>query len=215
MFVMLWVSTPIHAASLNWSGTIGDWSDSANWSGIEPTSNDIVFIGNGGTAYISQFGEECNILYLGQLGTGKTGSVQMVGGTFAATSIFDGYYGVGTFTHSAGTNTIGYLYVGYNASGSYFLSDTGELSASTEVIGILTGTGLFQQTGGTNSARYISIGTKGQYKFSDGTLLISGGLDNGGVLDFEGGSAVINATDNTIINLALSGGSLTIAKVHP
>jgi autotransporter-associated beta strand protein len=204
--IFLFLQSPhSHAANINWSGTTGDWSDSVNWGGFEPTSNDMAYIANGGSAFITQFGEGCNTLYLGN---GTAGAIQMEGGTLTTNTTFVGYSGVGSFTHSAGINATGTLYVGWSKSGTYTLSGSGELSASIESIGTYLDTGLMQQTGGTNSADYISIGAKGQYKFTGGRLLITGGLDNRGILDFDGGPAVMQAADNTIINLSLSGGLL-------
>ena len=51
-----------------WQGTVGDWSDQANWTNGEPSTlnyGDYAFINNGGTAQITQPGQVCNRLYLG------------------------------------------------------------------------------------------------------------------------------------------------------
>ena len=67
-----------------------------------------------------------------------------------------GYNSQGTFT-SWRTNTVpdatlAYLYLGFNAgsSGTYTLSDTGQLSAPFELVGYC-GSGTFKQYGGTNT----------------------------------------------------------------
>jgi fibronectin-binding autotransporter adhesin len=208
IILLLLVPLSTKGATINWTGTSGDWSDPINWGGTEPSSSDSAYIANGGKAYISQLGEGCGSLYVGTSGTGKTGALDMTDGSLTTTKIFLGYYGIGTFTQLAGVNATNQLYIGYAASGTYYLSNSGQLTALTETIGTSTIAGLLQQSGGTNSANFLSIGTKGQYKLTGGTLLITSGLDNGGILDFENGPAVINAADNTIVNLARTGSML-------
>ena len=94
----------------------------------------------------------------------------------------------GLYVHSAGTNTVQSLTLGYDgpngstpaASGTYKLSGTGSVSASFQLIG-LGGNGTFIQTGGTNSTSgdmiigYYAGGT-GTYDHSAGTNTVTGDL---------------------------------------
>lgn len=257
------------AATINWTGTTGDWSDSTNWGGTLPTYSDDAYI-NGVTANVTQSGEICNNLYLDESGSGQSGTIEMTGGslenytsdyigysgkgTFTQSgginsrhylvgspfylgyntgangtynlygtgklvqeNEYIGYSGIGTFNQSGGTNSIwgdgpGNLYVGYNAgsSGTYKLSGTGSLGADSEYIGWSNNSsGVFQQSGGTNYiTSYLSIFTTGQYTLSGGTVQISGGLSNMGIFDFDHGPGVLNASTNSLINLAMHGSSL-------
>jgi hypothetical protein len=83
------------------------------------------------------------------------------------------------------------------------------LSAAQEYIGYnASATALLQQTNGTNTTSYLSISSKGTYKLSSGTLQINGiGLENLGTLDFNNGSAELNAS-NAIINFTQGGSVL-------
>ena len=67
-------------------------------------------------------------------------------------SEYVGYSGTGSFTQSGGTNTLGLLYLGYNAGacGSYSLGGTAWLKAGYEYVGG-SGTGSFTQSAGTNA----------------------------------------------------------------
>ena len=198
-------------------------------------------------ATITQTGEVCSNLYLGE--TGNSGNIQVTSGGLTSQKE---NIGRGTFTQTDGINSVTHtLDVGSRSgyTGTYNLSGTGLLSAGSEDIGS-SGTGTFNQTGGTNSisndlsidshgiynlsgmgqlsagtedisggkfnqiagtnsAEYISIYTNGQYKLNGGTLHINGGLDNGGEFDLGNSTAIINASDNSIVNLALVGSELT------
>ena len=75
------------------------------------------------------------------------------GGQLSAGSECIGYSGTGSFTQSAGTNSVStVLYVGwYGGPAMYNLSGSGQLSAASEYIGYpITGPGTFTQSGGTN-----------------------------------------------------------------
>ena len=64
--ILLLSSSPARA-DITWTlTTTGDWSSGGNWSGgVVPTATDNADILNGGTATISQTGDVCNILSLG------------------------------------------------------------------------------------------------------------------------------------------------------
>lgn len=175
----------------------GDWSDPLNWldSGFqpgEPTSSDYVYINNGGTAEITEAGEECAYLTLGQ-NSGESGTVEMSAGDLSTSGRVNiGTAGSGTFNQTGGTNTTAYtIFIGshsadggaYNQSGgintindvlvvrgagrgTYNLSGTGQLSARSETID----NGTFNQTGGTNTVgRSLGV-SGGTYNLSAGDL---------------------------------------------
>ena len=121
------------------------------------------------------------------LGTGNltvnNASSGMSGTTLSAANLYVGSGGTGTFTHSAGTNSLSSsLYLGYNSAdtGTYALSGTGKLSVSAgsltgnQYIGY-SGTGNFTQSGGTNNLAvnlYLGYNSTavGTYNLSGGAL---------------------------------------------
>jgi T5SS/PEP-CTERM-associated repeat protein len=169
------------AADDYWNATSGDWSNTnpIPWSlGKEPTTSDNAYIQNGGTATISQTGEQCFNLYLGATGVGSSGTIEMTGGSLAISNIFDvGHNGTGTFTQTGGINSISSKYAVMNVGGStggngtYFLSGSGQLFATNEYVGY-HGLGTFTQISGTNTITsslalgYVS-GSTGTYILSD------------------------------------------------
>ena len=215
------------AASYTWIGPTGDWSDASNWGGTEPTINDSADINNGGTVTITQTGEACTSLRLGDA-TIDSGTVQMTGGSlkvFYGECI--GYSGTGAFTQTGGTNTITNKYdleLGLNSgsSGIYNLSDTGQLSAGYEFIG-RNGAGTFTQTGGTNIITnyfYLGLnsGSSGTYNLSGtGQLTASSeciGLYGMGTFTQTGG--INTAIDINIGNngtYTLTAGTLNVSGV--
>ena len=113
-----------------------------------------------------------------------------------------GYNGSGNFTQSGGTNNAYTLYLGYNsgASGTYSLSGTGALSASSEYIGYnSTATASLQQTGSSNSVSTLSIGSGDQYLLSGGELTITNNITNSGTVNGAGGSVTVAA--NCLLDL--------------
>ena len=129
----------------------GDWSTSTNWGGTEPGSNDVAYVTNGGTATVTDAGEICDRLYVGNVGNEK-GTVNITGGDLTSFLSDVGVSGTGSVNQSAGTNSVsGHLTLGCvaNSKGYYDLSDTGQLFANCERIG-LHGRGTLTQYGGTN-----------------------------------------------------------------
>jgi autotransporter-associated beta strand protein len=175
--ILLTSASTTKAVTMSWNAVSGDWSTSDNWlplPGAEPTLYDNVYIQNGGTANISQVGEACASLYMGASGAKNSGAALMSGGScYVWGMLYIGDSGTGTFTQTGGTNSINLsLTLGSNSgsSGTYILSDTGQLSAnSLEIIGG-NGTGTFTQTGGTNNASIV-VGSNGG---SSGTYNLSG-----------------------------------------
>ena len=196
-------------ASYSWQISTGDWSIASNWGGTLPTSNDISYITNGGTAAVTQLGETCGTLSLGS-GAGN-GTVQMTGGSLAATSYeYVGFSGTGAFTQSGGTNNCGSggLYLGYNSGsrGSYNLNGSGLLSTSAEYIGYgSSSTGTFTQSGGTNMVTSVFwLAGTGTYNLTGGALSLPG-IQGTGTLNLGGGTLVANAAFCTAQPLTLTG----------
>ena len=140
------------------SGSNGTYS----LSGTGTLSARYEYIGSGGTGSFTQSAGTNRIgsyLHIGS-GSGSSGSYTMSGGSLESSSssfgLTVGSAGSGTFDQSGGTVNLGLgrLYVGYGSgsSSSYSLSDTGSLSAYSEIIAY-SGTGTFTQTGGTNRIR--------------------------------------------------------------
>ena len=123
-------------------------------------------------------------------------SLSGAGNRLSAGAEYVGYAGAGSFTQSAGANTLsGSLYLGYasGGNGGYSMGGASQLSAASEYIGYAPGTALVQQTGGTNAATFLSIGAGGQYQFSGGTLQAGSGIANQGVFDAANQPVSINA----------------------
>ena len=70
--------TPAQAITTTWTAFTGDWSEPTNWSDGEPTAIDDALIASG-IASVSQSGETCASLQLGQGGT--SGAVQAIAGS--------------------------------------------------------------------------------------------------------------------------------------
>jgi autotransporter-associated beta strand protein len=144
----------------------------------------------------------------------------MTSGSITWTAEYVGYSGAGEFIQSGGANQwnsslgiMGDLFLGYNpgSSGTYTLSGTGVLSAFGEYVGTTGCSGLFQQNGGTNTVCILGINPTGRYKFTAGTLQVSGtkaGLTNNGIFDFDNGLGVLNIGAGCLVNLAMPGSSL-------
>ena len=162
-------------------------------------------VSSGGTLVIGS--ETTGIGTYNLSGTGSLSSTgfQMVGGN-----------GTGTFTQSAGSNTVGTtLYVGWGAgsSGTYNLSGTGSLVVGlNETVGN-NGVGVFNQSGGANTisgklyiARYA--GSSGVYNLSGGTLDANGGIVNNGTFIQGNGTNTSKGMFTQGGTYALSGGAV-------
>jgi autotransporter-associated beta strand protein len=171
------------AENRTWTGTTGNWSDAANWGGTEPIAGDWAKIANGGTALITQEGEICSSIVLGEA---QPGSVQMTGGSLKAIAEVIGNTADGYFSQSAGVHfflvgdlyTTSAMYLGLSSGvrGTYELSGTGELNSVGEYIGY-SGIGVFNHSAG----KHVVEG--GYYLWAD-TIDPSGTL----ALGFNSGS---------------------------
>ena len=118
------IAAPLRAGSYSWATSTGDWSVASNWGGtlLPSSSSDTVYVVNGGTVNVTQLGETCGTLALGD--SAGNGTVQMTGGGLAANYVYMGGNGPGAFLQSGGATSIASsLYLGYNAA------DTAELYA--------------------------------------------------------------------------------------
>ncbi len=183
---VLLLSPPSARADVTWNVQSGDWSSGGNWSGGGvPAPNSNADIYNGGTATISQVGEVCNTLSLGN--TAGSGTIQMNGGylkvgNIGMGSVYVGYSGAGNFNQSGGTfnyNTYGdEVYLGYNpgSSGTYNLNGTGSFFAYDLWVGY-SGTGTVTQSAGTSTisyGTYYGILALGNNPGSSGTYNLNG-----------------------------------------
>jgi lipopolysaccharide export system protein LptA len=182
---LMLIASPALAMDTFWDvAGPSDWSTGGNWNNGEPSAADNAFVNNGGTATISAAGEVALALDVAANG-GETGFVSMTGGGLAISGVEAiGRKGVGTFTQSAGTHTIGStLHLGKDlaaASGTYNLSGTGSLDTTGNVALGEFGTGTFNQSGGTHTVSGSDFffgsqaGGTGIYDLSAGTLTVSG-----------------------------------------
>ena len=167
VMAFLSVQGQIRAADIYWQASAEmDWSTPSAWSLARvPTSSDVVYINNGGTADLVLSGSAWT-LYL------DPGTVNLSGtGRLTAPAEQIGVFYAGSFTQSGGTNTanIG-LWLGCNlgSSGTYRLYG-GQLTANEEQIGS-EGTGSFLHTAGTHSASSLYVayweGSNGSYELT-------------------------------------------------
>ena len=158
----------------------------------------------------------------------------MSGGSLTANNQYVGNGGTGSFTHSAGTNTLANnLYLGYNPAdrGTYNLSGTGVLSVfdgqsdgvcppTSEYVGY-SGTGLFTQSGGSNSiycwystsGLYVGYnsGSTGIYTLSGGTLSVTCGYEAAEFVGYSGtGTFLQSGGTNNVASTQNLGGSLCL-----
>jgi len=180
-----------------------------------PSSTDTAYIINGGTATITQSGEVCNVLYLGDPNSAKTGTIQMSGGNLTANGGFEyvGNIGSGIFAQTGGTNNVGNgpLHLGNNAGygGTYNLSN-GLFDGGCEVGRY--GSGTFTQTGGTNESWEVDIGlwagSSGTYNLSGSGLLQTNAATNLYV-GYQGAGS-FNQSGGTVSLPSFGGGTLYV-----
>ncbi len=145
------------------------------------------------------------------------GSVSLGNGTFSVNNSLSGITGgvltasagymnstggsSGLFVQSAGTCTLGSLYLANNSSsGSYSLGGSGTLVASNEYVGG-SGAGVFTQTAGLNSVKVLNIGNLGRYQFGGGTLQVAA-ISNLGVFDATGSTGALTLSGAQIADLS-------------
>jgi autotransporter-associated beta strand protein len=130
--------------------------------------------------------------------------------------------GTGTFTQSAGTNSVSlWLYLGQYAgdTGIYRLSG-GSVSSSNEYAGY-DGIGNFVQSGGTNSVGRLSLGynsgSQGTYDFTGGSLVVGSISVGSGTVAFNFGGGTLSANGSFSASLPMTstgtGGKANVATV--
>jgi len=144
----------------------------------------------------------------------NSGTIDQTGGTNEITSTAFGIFG--------GELVLGH---GANSTGTYKLSDPGELSADTEVVGD-SGTGNFEQSGGQNTVSKLVLGqsgggtSSGSYTLSQGSLnaksLVIGDSGKGEFTQnsgtaFVNGDLVMGGSSGGQGGYSLNGGKLTVA----
>jgi autotransporter-associated beta strand protein len=182
VLVMVWIALPPSAgfADTSWvlpPNQVGSWFVASNWDSGVPGFEDKAFIANGGTATVVSSVATPKYLYLGGTASG-TVEVSGSGGFNGMNDEYIGYTGIGTFIHSAGSNTAISTWLGYSSTGNgtYELSGTGYLrSVYGEKIGCYGGgTGKFIQYGGTNTmdytGLYVGYAGNGTYELRGGVL---------------------------------------------
>jgi hypothetical protein len=184
----------------------GDWSTAINWNPHEPVAADDAYINNSGTAQITQAGEVCAWLYLGEA-SADTGVIEMSAGALSAGSVRIGLGGTGTFTHTGGTFTANSTFrLGNDASahGNYHLSSDGQLVCKRHLVVGYDGHGVFDQGGGgvvLNGGWPVYVGERsgshGTYDLSGGTLEVTdehiGRYGTGGFTHSSGTHTIHNA----------------------
>jgi len=190
LLALLLPALDAQAVDKSWVGGSGWWDFAWNWSPSgQPAYDDNVYLTQSdavdrivwywNTVYSSAVLRDLRIDATG------TGTITLSQGRDLLSSNYEyiGYNGTGTFTQSGGTNAVtsrfyalaGWLYLGYTSTGSgtYDLSGTGSLSASTEYIGNF-GTGTFTQSGSTYTVTHHLY--LGYHSTGSGTYHQSGGM---------------------------------------
>jgi autotransporter-associated beta strand protein len=210
--------TLIPTQSFSGCGDIDDYVDCQGT--ITDSENGFINFNNG--LMISGAGS----VYLRNIGLRTDdSSAGISGGTLIVNNQYVGDSGNGTFTSSAGSDTISSnLYLGNTAGayGTYNLGGTGLLSVTKyEYIGY-SGTGVFMQTGGTNtisSALYLGYnsGSCGTYNLTGGTLILKSISKGSGAAYFNFGGGTLRASSSFIASLPMTltgtGGNANIDTV--
>lgn len=238
-----WAKGPYTGPISYWTCASGDWSNSHCWSSPPVVGDNILLTQSGILPYTVTYDSSQNILLRSLVINGVNGvfggtmnfiqpqgnlraNSEYVGdmGYMGYVKPFNGdnpppntnsTLGAGTFTQTGGTNTTGYLTLGYGFAGqgnvgygTYTLSG-GSLTAGTEYIGFYT-TGNFTQTGGKNVVNNLllsySNGSNGTYTLSGGTLIVSQSVSIG---NGTGGTGTFNLNKGTLLNVNTLNNSFT------
>ena len=109
------------------------------------------------------------------VGYGGQGSYTLSAGSLAAANEYISYSALASFAQTGGTNSAGNLSVGTYYNGTYNLSGSGLLAATSEYVGDSGNIGTFNQNGGTNNvANVLTVGNNssygGTYNLNSGSL---------------------------------------------
>ena len=155
----------------HWQVELGNWSNSDNWDGGEPTGS-YTYIENGGTAEITLNGEHPHELHMSNDST-----IRMYSGSLSVDDKeYIGKMTLSRFIQSGGTHTVHHNFTlgyGTNGKGIYDLSG-GELRTRYAWIGFSSGTGEFTHSGGTHTISgefVLGYSADGTYKLSGTGIL--------------------------------------------
>lgn len=207
-------------------------SGSYTLSGSSQLTFGYEYIGEQGVGLFTQLGGSHTSNGGVTVGVSGLGTYQLMGGTLtvvgpeivAASAAGNSLQSGGTFIHSGGTNSISTsLDIAQQAgsTGSYALSGSGQLLATTEVVGE-HGTGTFTQTGGANivGSGGLEVGAAaealGTYVLTGGNLKVNGPViigesatgnspQSGGTFSHSGGSHNVLGTLTVGKNTASTG----------
>ena len=196
-------------------------------SGGQLSTTGSLVVGNSGNGLFTQSGGVNDVgtfLILGNnANAGSTASYSLNGGTLSAfgecVANCQGNSGT-VLSQTGGCNFVTFYFgVGTAGAGSYTLSGTGQLIATTsEIIGDwYTGTsGVFTQAGGTNTITGSNLslilgnhpGATGTYNLNGGLLVVPQILANAGVFNFGGGTLQGSPSLSTTVAMTLTNGGL-------
>ncbi|MCF7733177.1 MAG: DUF4623 domain-containing protein [Akkermansiaceae bacterium] len=224
------VATIIDVGTFNIGSTAGTQGSLVHSSGTQQVKAGTLNVGDSGNGTFNQWGSTGSTI--GRLfvanRTGSVGSCNLSNGQISVTQeTMVGVAGQGAMQQSSGIHSTPLLILGEASSGTgtYRLSSTGSLQATTETIGA-SGAGHFFQTGGTHqvsSTLHLGeyAGGVGTYDLSNGALTVNtgkiggpgtgtftqtGGTHSVGSLSIANGSQYL-LNDGSLIATTLSGGA--------
>ncbi|MCW1913163.1 autotransporter-associated beta strand repeat-containing protein [Luteolibacter sp. GHJ8] len=221
-------------ADIQWTGTTGTWTNTANWStGTIPGPDDFAWVGNGGTVQIAPGDPIWTTQDFRTGAGGAAGTMDQTGGLVNITSWFR--MGVdpgstGTYNMSGGVLNIrnARLNLGekgagvLNMTGGLIVHGNGQLIAGNRDNGAESGptaTGVINQSGGTftnESEVWIGFGVNGD-NTDFGTFNLTGGTFNVRrwfVMGRTGGEGVLNVSGaNTLVAKSGEDGHMILGDV--
>ncbi len=204
VLVVFSLTSILSAAATNWIGSVGNWSDSANWCNGVPTSSLYTIISDNGVVNVSGGAQSGYMI----VGVGSSGTVNITGDLSVDKRIMLGVTGNATMTISNGAVLNNLSTAGPNDSGAVLANEFGS-SASVTV----DGAGSKWINNG-----YLTVGYKGYSTLTiTNGAMVSNGLcsiaSNGvssAVVVSGAGSLWQNKSDLWVGGTWASGGSLTI-----
>ena len=152
---MIAVAAMLATASVqasNWTGGNGDWSSDAGWGGTQPTAADMVNHYSSSTLTVTQAGEVCAELRLGNT-AGNAPVLNVTGGDLTTAVANVGYNDAGTVNVTGGAVNSSSIVI--NAGGSAAVSGSGSWTSGGYLyVGISTVGNLDVATGGTVSRAF-------------------------------------------------------------
>jgi hypothetical protein len=207
-----------------WTGDSGSWNGASNWTSPgAPASGNSAYLTqsdatNRTVEYNSTTPTQLNELRVNATGTGNMTLKQDTDSALAADNEYVGYQGQGTYIQSAGSNTVSNnLVLGDSpgSSGTYALSDTGQLQAQNLYVGN-SGSGTFTQSGGSNTVGNLVVaanpGSSGTYNLEGGNLSATNiQVNTGGNFNVTGGPHTVNGMVDNAGTVKTTGTDVTWA----